>query len=315
MPQIKIWNGAWAKPKSIKVWDGASWKPRSSKYWNGSSWVPFLSYESWTDGAPMPTGRRIFAQVGFNGIIYAIGGLNSSSSSTARDTNEAYSTASNTWSTKTSMTYAQHGVRAAESGGKIYAIGGYPNSAYSNQMYDPSTNTWAQRTAMPNWADGLAVEKRSDGLIHAITGMRMLTRYTQHYLYNPGTNAWTTLTNIPSGRAYPSSAALGNDIYIIGGNPVSGVDNKVYKYSNSTNSWIEAASLSDAYNGFAAGGINGKVYSAGSNYEVYTPEANSWSNRGAAGVFDSGGMCVLDNKLYCMGGGSYSNQVKILPVS
>ncbi len=60
--------------------------------------------------APMPTARQSFASTAVNGIIYAIGGLNSNGTLTV---NEAYDPATNSWSTKASMPTARLWVAAA----------------------------------------------------------------------------------------------------------------------------------------------------------------------------------------------------------
>jgi N-acetylneuraminic acid mutarotase len=86
----------------------------------------------------MPTPRCGLAVVSVNGVIYAIGGSNSS-------TVEAYDASTDHWTTKASMHTARERFGAAVLNGTIYAAGGSntTNSLLaSSESYDPATDTW-----------------------------------------------------------------------------------------------------------------------------------------------------------------------------
>jgi hypothetical protein len=130
---------------------------------------------TWTRVASMPTPRSGLAAVtGPDGRIYAIGGVDILRSPLPLATVEAYTPATNTWTTVASMPTPRE-LLAAVVGpdGKIYALGG-ANAAGSPlrtvEAYTIATNTWAEALPMPTARSGLAAVTGPDGRIFAIGG-------------------------------------------------------------------------------------------------------------------------------------------------
>ncbi|MCP3967822.1 MAG: hypothetical protein GY718_15965 [Lentisphaerae bacterium] len=99
----------------------------------------------WESMAPMPTARYGLAVVlGKDGLIYAIGGINSQCKRVA--TVEVYNPSANSWSQVTDMPTPRSDLSAVvSSDGKIYAIGGVADfsTIKTVEIYDPKSDEWA----------------------------------------------------------------------------------------------------------------------------------------------------------------------------
>ncbi len=176
--------------------------------------------DSWTTRASMPTARSGAAVVAAsNGRIYAIGGTGDGGRVAAV---EAYDPASDTWATRASMPAPRSGLGAADSDGKIYAIGGSDGNAITRvEVYDPAADSWATRTDMPTARDDLGVAMVS-GKIYAVGGTSVVgggpVVHDTVEAYDPGTDTWTTQTSLPSGRESPAVVGASNGkLYVVGG--------------------------------------------------------------------------------------------------
>jgi N-acetylneuraminic acid mutarotase len=290
--------------------------------WNCSVNVAGCSYATL---AAMPTARYLLAAVtGPNGKIYAIGGLNSSSSSL--NTADAYDPTTNTWTAVAPMPTARYGLAAAAGpDGRIYAIGG-DNGGYLStvEAYNPSTNTWTCSASvtgcssvslapMPTQRERVAVATGPDGKIYAIGGYNGGPLDTVE-AYDPGTNTWTTEASMPTARYY-LAAVTGPDgqIYAIGGFNGSSFLSTVEAYDPSTNTWTTVASMPTArYYLAAASGPDGRIYAIGglnssgdaSTVDAYNSSTNTWTTVASIPTARYGLAAATgaDGRIYAIGG-------------
>lgn len=148
--------------------------PGQMQYFNSvDAYDPVKGVWSNPPPGPMSTPRGFHAAVtGLDGLIYAIGGVNSQG---LVSTVEAYDPSHNQWLTK-AITFAGEGLAAAvDPKGLIYAIGGVDAtnaqspSVYSYDPADPGP--WTEQDPLRTAADGLAAATGPDGLIYAIGGV------------------------------------------------------------------------------------------------------------------------------------------------
>ena len=129
---------------------------------------------AWTTKASLLTARAGLAAVtGPDGLIYAIGGQNSTAG--PLDTVEVYNPATNAWAPGSSLPAARYNLAAAVGpDGLIYAIGGHDvNGGQQSTVYsyDPATAApWAVQTSLPSPLFSLAADTGPDGLVYAIGG-------------------------------------------------------------------------------------------------------------------------------------------------
>lgn len=200
----------------------------------------------WTKGAPMLTSRvGLVVATGPDGLIYAIGGFDSSGKVVA--TVEAYNTLTDTWSKVTPLPepryYETSSGAAVGSDGLLYSIGGRTlgNTPTDTVLaYDVNAKKWTSRMPAPYVGDPIAITAGPDGKIYAAFGVSGLFA-----AYDPVANAWTTLPQLPNPRNQSAVVAgLDGLIYVIGGRYYYSVSfSEVDVYDPVTSRWSTAPAL------------------------------------------------------------------------
>jgi N-acetylneuraminic acid mutarotase len=208
-----------------------------------------------------------------------------------------YDPATNTWTTKTSMSTARAELAAAAVGGYVYAIGGENDSndrLATVERYDPVGDSWTNRASL-NIARTQLSAAMVDGKIYAIGGYHGASPYTIYNTveeYDPITNTWTIKSPMPTPRYDLAVIAWNNEIYAIGGYYDGNYSRAVEKYTPSTDTWETLASL--PWGSYEARGValDGKIYltTDGIVYDIATdtwsymvPNDTSWGVAAVAG--------------------------------
>jgi N-acetylneuraminic acid mutarotase len=210
------------------------------------------STDSWVARTSMPTARTGLSAAAVNGIVYAAGGDNVATCGTCNGFNalttvEAYTVATNSWSTKAPMLTARERFAAVEVSGKVYAVGGLVPDTGVNpvwvkptatvEVYDPVANSWTAKASMPTARSSLRATA-VNGLIYAIGGDGVSANgLLTVEAYNPATNAWATKASLPAGNPISSADAVNGLIYAI--RDYGEVD----VYDPATNTWTVRASM------------------------------------------------------------------------
>ena len=163
----------------------------------------------------MPVGKRSMGVALLNDKIYIIGG---DQFLTQYSSVEVYDPKTNTWSTAASLSTPRSGVGVAVLNGKIYAIGGYnKNNGWmsSGECYDPSTNSWMPIASMNKPRNLYNRCVVVNGKIYAIGGDTDGNHTIE--VYDPEKNEWTLLCDLKTNRSGYAVAAIGDEIYILGG--------------------------------------------------------------------------------------------------
>lgn len=85
-------------------------------------------------------------------------------------------------------------------------------------------------------------------------------------VYNPATNAWTRLADLPQPLTAAATVVNGNDVWLIGGflgNSTGPSVKSVWKYNVSTNAWSKGPDLPQDVGGTTAQVIGGRIYVTG----------------------------------------------------
>ena len=228
---------------------------------------------------PMSSGQA--AAAALNGKIYYLG-----SGYTL-----VYDPFANTWTGKAPNPFNQTSAACAAVNGKIYAVGGltgFQNVTGYVSAYDPTTDSWTPLAGMPTPRAGFAVATFNNK-IYTFGGYTYVnnvqTASNAAQVYDPATNTWAILPNLPTARYQPGCAVLNNKIYILGGyispaniaptvlatneeyDPIAGT--YATRANMKTPRWrVGAASLFN--NVYAIGGIGTDNYPSAPN-EAYTP--------------------------------------------
>jgi N-acetylneuraminic acid mutarotase len=116
----------------------------------------------------------------------------------------------------------------------------------------------------------------ADGKIFAVGGSNSLTREPAEFeQYDPATNRWTILPNMPTPRVFLGAAAVQNRIYTIGGIGDSlDYHATVEVYDLVNNTWNKRADLPTPRNRLAVIAFNGKIYAIPISVLRYDPDDN-----------------------------------------
>jgi hypothetical protein len=214
--------------------------------------------DAWTTLSPMPIARGELAAAaapcpaGQTGTcVYALGG---DSVSGIVATVESYNPATNAWSTDSSMPTAREFLAAAaapcpagQTGTCVYAMGGDLGLSGGSPLptvesYNPATNAWSTDAPMPTARTSLAASPafcpagQTGTCVYAVGGSNFQVvggvatggDLATNESYNPVTNAWTTLTSMPTARDVLAAATAtcpagetGSCIYAAGGATVA----------------------------------------------------------------------------------------------
>ena len=279
---------------------------------------------TWATVAPLPDTPdggydHVAVATSTNGLIYALGG--------GANTNEmeAYNPTTNAWSVVASSPQGS-GSAATALNGLIYAISGAPSGEVN--AYNPATNIWTVVAPQPGTHRGGAAVAGTDGRIYVLGGIAWNggtdvngnptgNPSNEVDAYNPTTNSWTVLANMPTARdALAAAVGLDGRIYAMGGYsalPLTATA-EVDVYTPSTNSWAVLPSLPIARGSLAATtGPDGDIYAIGgrfgyNNYtnevDEYTPATNTWSTVASLPTTREslGATTGPDGRIYAVGG-------------
>ena len=245
------------------------------------------------------------------------------------------------WARKADMPTARSDFSTSVVDGKIFAIGGrirvgsgeFGDLALAKvEMYDPETDTWAQKANMPTPRSAVSTAV-VDGKIYAIGGeeIEKIKAYKGWVnkvkdlptveMYDPSTDTWTQKADMPTARAYLSTAVMDGKIYAIGGASIFNEQHRletVEIYDPSMDTWTKARDMNHARSCAALSVVNGEIYAMGgwgvsqiqdqsetilSSVEVFNLKRNRWKERtGMVAPKTSHTASVIDGKIYVMGG-------------
>jgi N-acetylneuraminic acid mutarotase len=299
----------------------------------------------WSQGESMPTKRTEVNGVLLDNKIYIIGG---SDEKGPTDLVDVYDPETNSWAVASPLPMKLDHHAAATYDGKIYVVGGFSSTGSPSKslfIYDPVLDKWQKGKNMPT-ARGALTSQFINDTLYAIGGSATPTsddrgvynpQAQQHAneAYTPKNNSWSTKSPMPTSRDHITSAAIGGDIFVIGGRQPTD-EGPIFKnlgtnemYDSSHDRWISKEQLPTNRSGLSAAVVNGSVYVFGGestkanfdNNERYDPTSNSWTieqpmltpRHGSAAV-------AIDDKIYVIAGGpkfgpSYDNANDIFHVN
>jgi RNA polymerase sigma factor (sigma-70 family) len=182
--------------------------------------------DEWIEKANMPTERQFFSANAVNGMIYAIGGWRGGQ---AISTVEEYDPVKDRWTKKADMPTTRYGHSAEVVNGKVYVIGGCPIGMVGNQWFG------------------------NGGVLSLVEE------------YDPISNRWTKMADMPTGRMWQSSSVVNGKIYVIGGVDLNKEEilSAVEEYDPLTDKWTKKANIPTARARLCCDTVNGKIYAIG----------------------------------------------------
>jgi N-acetylneuraminic acid mutarotase len=230
---------------------------------------------TWSRKADAPLSMQSPILRAVNGKLYLIGGYRSDLL-VKYDTVYEYDPDLDTWTQKADMPYTREDHGSAVVDGKIYIFGGLMEPAHTMvpwiDVYDPATNTWeASRAWVVPRALGDYCEAYQ-GKIYLVSSTANMTGYAtdlnatqQVDKYDPETDTFTTLTNIPLAVCYKEVVCINGIMYVISGVHASTLDyvNTDEVYDIALDAWKTIPNLAYAARGIGVTTYNGKIYFCG----------------------------------------------------
>lgn len=266
----------------------------------------------WTSGTPSGFKRQEITYVGVGDMAYLAGGKST--------VQQAYDLVNHTWRNVAPLPVALDHVGAAVVNGLIYYIGGldgYPGTSYGDvYVYHPATDRVSTAAPLPTGRDrGAAGVAVYQGKIYLAGGFHNGGSVAFFDSYDPATNSWTSLPNLPERRDHVAAAVVGNRMYVIGGRTFTqGPQSKTDAYDFTTGKWVTGlAPLPTARAGAATAVFGNEVLviggeAAGSvfaNNEAYDTVNNTWRTLAAMPTARHGLQAVtFDGAAYLADGGT-----------
>ena len=285
----------------------------------------YTVHNTWSSGAPMPTGTVQSAAAVLAGEIYVVGGYNTSGTVLANL--QVYNPTTNAWSAGTPLPTATGASSAAVVNNILYVFGGSTSTAVTGTVwaYSPKTKTWTSMAPMPTPRNGtLAVVEKNVVYVMGgnLGGGANFVATVESY--NPATNSWTEETSMDGAKDYAGGGLIGTTIVVADGAVNSGViTGDTEGYTATTNEWSELTADPTIRTGVCAGVIGSALYDA-TGYvnnagaattanEAYSLSTNKWTTTLAP--IPQGVMwptpAVDNGQLYCFGGWATLNGTAI----
>ncbi len=246
----------------------------------------------WQTRAPSGPERQEVSYVEADGKFYLAGGFIPGSGRT--DLHERYDPQTDSWERIAPLPAKLDHVQGVKLGEKIYYVGGLSGSSTSANtvyIYNPVTNSFDKGAPMPagrgRGAGGVVVY---DGKIYYAGGLHNGKAVPWFDRYNPATERWTKLPNMPRPRDHFQGATVDGRFYAIGGRDttIDAITRRVDVYNLSGTSggtWrTRDTALPTPRAGFATAVLGRKILVIGGegggkaydNVEAYYTTTNSW---------------------------------------
>jgi hypothetical protein len=197
---------------------------------------------TWTPIAPLPAARGWFSAASDGTYIYLLGGVDQNFTTTA--TLWRYDPISNTYNTSlppyTIPTYFH---ASAYLNGKIYRIAGAAiGTDYHVEVYNIATNSWSMAANYPV-ANHTLMAAALGGYVYAGGGNAFPTNA---YRYDPSTNTWDTIADLPAGRSAAASDVYNGRWLLAGGDVNFATSNSVITWDPASNTWNDLPNMVEA---------------------------------------------------------------------
>ncbi len=212
-----------------------------------------------------------------DGRLYITGGWNSTGKTEA--TTEIYNPDTGTWSKGANIPVPYAGAADAALNGKWYVVGGCTATcgATNTQVYDPTTGKWTEAAPYPHpvaWESCGGI----DGRLYCSGGLSVgggfppkTVYYTDGYVYDPSTDKWSPIPDMPANLWAAGYAAANGELLISGGVSVGAdgtsiLTNAGYAFDPDADRWSPLPNANQAlYRGGSACGFYRIGGSSGSN--------------------------------------------------
>ncbi len=254
--------------------------------------------DEWTTRAPLPVGLHHAAAAVVGNRLYVIGGYRQKFLALWHPTATVYmyDTETDAWTERSPMPTPRGALAVAESGGKLYAIGGYDGTRNRAEVevYNPVGDAWTAAAPLPTPRDHLAAAT-AGGIVYALGG-RVNQSYARNLptveAYDPAADRWTKVADLPTARSGITAGVIRDMIYVLGGEAPEGTFRTNEAYAPKTDRWHSAAPMPTGRHGLGSAVVGDRLYvisggpTPGGSYsnanERFTPAGQRTSGRASS---------------------------------
>ncbi|RME65397.1 MAG: hypothetical protein D6790_01890, partial [Caldilineae bacterium] len=184
-----------------------------------------------------------------------------------------------------------------------------------NLFYDACARTWSVRAPLPQ-GRGSAVVAEVGGKILVAGGDGLAegvyTVFDTLFLYDPGTDRWSTGAAMPQPRAGAAGVGWDGKLYVFGGSDGEESHDTVWVYDLATDTWSQRGPMPGGPRwGGGAVAVDGRIYiiggaETGDRVDIYDPVADAWTQGAALPLELYRPILALgpDERIYVLGDGA-----------
>lgn len=217
------------------------------------------------------------------------------------------------WQYKSAMPTARQGMAAAALNDTIYIMGGAQfghNALNVVEAYVANQDTWLINIAPLTYPRTAAAAASFEGKIYIFGGRDHSQLVSQVEVYDPTTNQWSMISQLPTPREGLAAAVMDSSIWLIAGSNFQTNTAIIERYYPHSNTWDTLPyQLNQSRVAAVAGLLNGEMYVFGGyyfgpldSYEKFTP-GQGWSTQGTM-LYSCGAAAgaVANSQVWIVGG-------------
>lgn len=221
----------------------------------------------WLPAASKPTAVANVAAGVIGGALYAPGG--STAGGGVTDVLEIYDPAADRWSTGPALPRPLTAYALAVWGDKLYVFGGWDGAAYRQEtlIFDPQTGAWQTGPALPGPRAFAGAATLKD-VIYVAGGVAGNGDLAELLAFDPRGDpakavAWTVKAPMQQARAGLGLAAVGNQVFALGGSGGHGAAFNE-QYDTRLDAWSRLGTpMTGGWRNLAVAAMNNKLYTVG----------------------------------------------------
>lgn len=225
-----------------------------------------VATDKWELTTPYPTTINHASAIGFNGLLYVIGGQTNAGGRRERsrytDAVHAYDPKTKKWTPRAPMPTKRSAMAHDVIDGKFYVAGGRPPQGHDFAVYDPKADKWTTLPDLPTQRNHIAAAN-IDGKLY-VAGGRFGGGFRSEItpaleVYDPGTNQWATRRPMSEARGGLNGMAVEGCFHTFGGEHPSAGPSGVFPhhevYNPRTDTWTRLPDMP-----IPVHGVTGLVY-------------------------------------------------------
>jgi N-acetylneuraminic acid mutarotase len=220
--------------------------------------------DQWETLASLPVPLHHLGMAAYDGRLYVAGGFTGAGFS-ATDQAWVYDPAADAWTAIAPLPRPNGAHMLVVLGERLLLVGG-ANVGSALWAYDPAADTWDDGLApMPSPREHLGAAA-IDGQLYVVGGRWSQGNVATLEVYDPATNAWASLPDMPTARGGFQAAAVNDLLYAGGGEAFTGggcTFERAEVYDPAAATWARLPDMLSPRHGIAAVGLEGRLYIIG----------------------------------------------------